>query len=66
MRLASRRHVVTLLHLLRREAEQQRFMHGPGIERPGGFMLTPREMDAWADAIDAANPHEPTDEELLA
>lgn len=49
----SQRHVTTLLFLLRYYADQQRRMHGPMVERPGGIELTPNEMEAWADEIEA-------------
>lgn len=49
----SQRHVTTLLYLLRGFADQQRRMHGPMVERPGGIELTPNEMEAWADEIEA-------------
>ena len=49
----SKRHVTTLLYLLRGYADQQRRMHGPGVERPGGIELTPSEMEAWADEREA-------------
>jgi hypothetical protein len=39
----------TLLYLLRYEAEQQRRMHGK-VPR-GGILLTPEEMDQWAQEI---------------
>lgn len=50
----SARHVTTLLYLLRGYAEQQRRMHGAMVERPGGIELTPTEMEAWADEVEAA------------
>lgn len=49
----SERHVTTLLYLLRGYANQQRRTHGPLVERPGGIELTPSEMEAWADEIEA-------------
>lgn len=49
----SARHVTTLLYLLRGYADQQRRMHGRLVERLGGIELTPSEMEAWADEIEA-------------
>ena len=50
----SKRHVTTLLFLLRYYADQQRKLHGSLIEQAGGsFELTPNEMEAWADEIEA-------------
>lgn len=49
----SQRHVTTLLYLLRGYADQQRRMHGKLVERPGGIELTPTEMEAWADELEA-------------
>ncbi len=49
----SRRHVATLLHLLRYHADQERRMHGPLRDTPGSFQLTPTEMEVWADAIES-------------
>lgn len=51
----SARHVTTLLFLLRNHAARQRFEHGPMVERPGGIELTPTEMEAWADEIEATH-----------
>lgn len=47
------RTLTTLLYLLRGFAQQQRRMHGPLVERPGGIELTPREMEALADDLEA-------------
>lgn len=46
------RAVTTILHLLRKEAQEQRFAHGRNIERSGGVFLTPSQMEAWADTIE--------------
>jgi len=50
------RHVTTILFLLRYHADQTRRMHGPMVERPGGIELTPTEMEAWEDELEAAHP----------
>lgn len=47
------RTLTTLLYLLRGYAVQQRRMHGPLVERPGGLELTPREMDTLADQLES-------------
>lgn len=49
----TRRHVTTIVYLLCGYAEQQRRMHGPLAERPGSIELTPTEMEAWAEEIEA-------------
>lgn len=61
----SKRHITTLLYLLRGYAEQQRREHGPLVERPGGIELTPTEMEAWADELEAEALPENSDEEWL-
>lgn len=48
------RHARTLCYLLRGYAEQQRRMHGPLIEKPGGIELTPSEMERWAQEVEEA------------
>jgi hypothetical protein len=55
IKLPSARHTSTLLFLLRNDATRQRFEHGAMVERPGGIKLTPSEMEAWADELEAAN-----------
>lgn len=50
--MMDRRALTTLLHLLRKEAREQLFAHGPGINKPGGLFLTPAEMEDWADLIE--------------
>lgn len=48
----SQRQRTTLLHLLRYEASTQRKREG-GKVPSGGVMLSPDEMDTWADKIEA-------------
>ncbi len=49
----SARHLATILHLLRYHAIEQRRLNGPLVETPGGIQLTPSEMEAWADDLEA-------------
>lgn len=50
----NRKQTLTVVHILRKEAKEQRFMHGRKlIEKPGGIFITPNEMEELADEIES-------------
>jgi hypothetical protein len=56
MHVPTRRHLTTILFLLRGYAQEQRRMHGKMVERPGGIQLTPDECEDWAQTLEGSAP----------
>lgn len=59
--ILTRRHLTTILFLLRGYAQEQRRSHGKLVEREGGIQLTPTECEQWADILEDEGAHLPQD-----